>query len=103
MRPSQEREDITLRELCHVGFSLPYRDGIEKKTENKLHVRDSINFNILCQSISGARKRRMEFMGDGRGWWVTKNGSKTTRSFINKSLTQFINDVPHVRTNPSVD
>ena len=73
MRPSQQRYHTSL-EKYHVGNIATNRKG--KKTENKLHVRDSINFNIL--SINKWSKKKMENMhkkevGGEEKKWVRNN------------------------------
>lgn len=78
MRPSQQRYHTSLGKCITWATSRQIEGKKSKKTENKLHVRDSINFNIL--SINKWSKKKMENMHrkGGVGGKGKKNGSKTT-------------------------
>lgn len=79
MKSSQQRYHHTSLELYHVACIATNRRKKKekrKKTENKLHVRDSINFNIL--SINKWSKKKMENMHKkgavgGEKKWVRNN------------------------------
>lgn len=75
MRPSQQRYHTSL-EKYHVGNIATNRKG-KKKTENKLHVRDSIKFNILSINKWSKKMENMHKKGVDVGG-EEKNGSKTT-------------------------